>query len=64
LPEREQVATGDPKVVQVRLVIEEKLMEVGPNGAEIRAMTFNGSVPGPIIVVHEGDYVELILVNP
>jgi nitrite reductase (NO-forming) len=28
------------------------------------AFTFNGSVPGPIIVVHEGDYVELTLVNP
>ena len=28
------------------------------------AFTFNGSVPGPIIVVHVGDYVELTLVNP
>ena len=27
-------------------------------------MTYNGSVPGPMIVVHEGDYVELTLVNP
>ena len=39
-------------------------MDVGPNGATIQAMTFEGSVPGPIIVVHEGDYVELTLVNP
>ncbi len=64
LPDHEQIATGDPKVVQVRMVIEEKLMDVGPNGATIQAMTFEGSVPGPIIVVHEGDYVELTLVNP
>ena len=64
LPDHEQTATGDPKVVQVRMVIEEKLMEVGPNGATIHAMTFNGSVPGPMIVVHENDYVELTLVNP
>jgi len=64
LPEHEQTASGDPKVVQVRMVIEEKLMDVGPNGATIQAMTFEGSVPGPIIVVHEGDYVELTLVNP
>ena len=27
-------------------------------------MTFNGSMPGPMMVVHEGDYVELTLVNP
>ena len=64
LPDHEQTASRDPKVVQVRMVIEEKLMDVGPNGATIQAMTFEGSVPGPIIVVHEGDYVELTLVNP
>ena len=64
LPDHEQIATGDPKVVQVRMVIEEKLMEVGPNGATIQAMTFQGSVPGPMIVVHQNDYVELTLVNP
>lgn len=64
LPDHEQTAAGAPKVVQVRMVIEEKLMEVGPNGATIHAMTFHGSVPGPIIVVHENDYVELTLVNP
>src|SRR3546814_19950315 len=27
-------------------------------------MTFNGSMPGPTMVVHEGDYVEITLVNP
>jgi nitrite reductase (NO-forming) len=27
-------------------------------------MTFDGSVPGPMMVVHEGDYVELTLINP
>ena len=27
-------------------------------------MTFNGSIPGPMMVVHEGDYVELTLINP
>ena len=27
-------------------------------------MTYNGSIPGPLMVVHEGDYVELTLVNP
>jgi len=64
LPAHEQVAIGPPKVVQVRMVIEEKLMKISPDGATIWAMTFNGSVPGPIIVVHQDDYVELTLVNP
>ena len=64
LPVHEQVATGEPKIVQIRMVIEEKLIEVDQNGAKIWAMTFNGSVPGPIIVVHQDDYVELTLVNP
>ena len=63
LPEHEQVNTGEPRVVEVRMVVEEKEIEVAP-GAFMWAYTFNGSVPGPIIVVHEGDYVELTLVNP
>ena len=64
LPEHEQVAAGGPRVVQVRLVIEEKSMVIDEDGTVIQAMTFNGSVPGPMIVVHEGDYVEVTLVNP
>lgn len=64
LPAHEQVATGDPKVVEVRLEVVEKLIEVEPGGAKIWALTFNGSVPAPIIVVHQNDYVELTLVNP
>lgn len=63
LPEHEQVASGDPVVVDVRLVIEEKLMEIAP-GVKTWALTFNGTVPGPLIVVHQNDYVQLTLVNP
>ena len=62
-PEREQVYDGEPRVVEVRMEIEEKEIEVAP-GVFMWAFTFNGSVPGPMIVVHEGDYVELTLVNP
>ena len=64
LPVHQQVADGDPKIVEVRMVIEEKLTEIAPDGTKIWALTFNGSVPGPIIVVHQDDYVELTLVNP
>ena len=51
LPEHNQDYIGVPRVVQVRMVIEEKEIEVAP-GAFVWAFTFNGSVPGPIIVVH------------
>lgn len=64
LPKHDQIAKGGPKVVEVRFVIEEKKMVLDDDGAEIWALTFNGSVPGPMIVVHENDYVELTLVNP
>jgi nitrite reductase (NO-forming) len=63
LPDHEQIASTGPKIVEVTLDIEEKKMEVDADGTEVWAFTYNGSVPGPIIVVHEGDYVELTLRN-
>ncbi len=63
LPQHEQRTPGAPRVVQVEMVIKEQEIEVAP-GVFTWAFTFEGSVPGPIIVVHEGDYVELTLVNP
>lgn len=63
VPQHDQVAKGGPKVVQVTLETIEKEIEVAP-GVKVQAMTFNGSVPGPLIIVHEGDYVELTLKNP
>ncbi|TIX57530.1 MAG: nitrite reductase, copper-containing, partial [Mesorhizobium sp.] len=33
-------------------------------GTTLNAMTYNGSVPGPLMVVHQDDYVELTLINP
>ncbi len=63
VPEHEQVVSGPPRVIQIKMVIEEKQIELEP-GASVWAFTFNGSVPGPLIVVHQDDYVELTLVNP
>nr|WP_306431191.1 copper-containing nitrite reductase [Rhizobium sp. L1K21] len=64
-PEHEQIATGGPKIIEVTMDIEEKLMVVDEDtGASIWALTYNGSVPGPLIIAHEGDYVELTLRNP
>ena len=56
LPEHEQIAAGGPKIVEVILTIEEKKMAIDGDGTEVWAFAYNGSVPGPIIVVHEGDY--------
>ncbi|MGF7231235.1 copper-containing nitrite reductase [Arachidicoccus sp.] len=63
LPKFDQVDKDGPKIVQVTLTAMEKKMEVAP-GDSIWAMTFNGTVPGPMIVVHQGDFVELTLKNP
>ncbi len=63
-PIHDQVATGGPKVVEIRMVVEEKIMVIDDDDSEIWALTFNGSVPGPLVIVHEGDYVELTLTNP
>lgn len=64
LPEHDQVAKGGPKVIEVRMVIEEKKMIIDDKGTEVWAFTYEGSVPGPMIVAHVGDYVEVTLVNP
>ncbi|WP_161864155.1 MULTISPECIES: copper-containing nitrite reductase [Pseudomonas] len=60
----EQATSSKPKVVQFRMTIEEKKMVIDGQGTTLQAMTFDGSMPGPTMVVHEGDYVELTLVNP
>lgn len=64
LPMHEQTASATPRIIEVELIIEEKLLTVDKGGAKVWAMTFNGSVPGPMIVCHENDYIELTLKNP
>ncbi len=64
VPEHEQVATGGPKIVEVELVAHEGKRVIDDDGTEIDALMFNGSIPGPLIICHEGDYVELTLKNP
>ena len=61
--EHEQVATIGPQVVEFEMNIIEKQIVIDDLGTTFQAMTFNGTVPGPLMVVHEGDYVELTLRN-
>ncbi|KAA9037999.1 nitrite reductase, copper-containing [Ginsengibacter hankyongi] len=63
LPKFDQVENGGPKVILVTFTVEEKKIEVAPNDS-IWAFTYNGTVPGPMIVAHQGDFVELTLKNP
>jgi nitrite reductase (NO-forming) len=60
----EQATKEGPKIVEFKLIIQEKEIVIDDAGTKFQAMTFNGSMPGPMMVVHEGDYMELTLVNP
>ena len=61
--EHEQVAPGEPRIVEFEMPIIEKEIQVADD-AWLQGMTFNGSIPGPLMVVHQDDYVELTLINP
>ena len=63
VPEHEQVASTGPVIVEVEMTITEKKIQIDDDGATIWAFAFEGSVPGPLIVCHQGDYVELTLRN-
>ena len=60
----EQVAKSGPKVIEFTLTAVEKPVVIDEAGTTIPGLTYNGSIPGPLMVVHEGDYAEVTLVNP
>ncbi|MCF6272756.1 MAG: copper-containing nitrite reductase [Rhodobacteraceae bacterium] len=60
-PDHEQVATGGPKIIEVEMTIIEKKVEIDHDGTTIWAFTYDGTVPGPLIICHQGDYIELTL---
>lgn len=62
--EHEQATKIGPSIIEFEMTIIEKEMEIDDDGTMIQGMTFDGSIPGPLMVVHEGDYVELTLINP
>jgi nitrite reductase (NO-forming) len=59
----EQVATGGPAIYEFSMTVREKPMVIDQDGTTIQGMTYDGTVPGPMMVVHEGDYVELTLAS-
>lgn len=62
LPVHDQVASGPPRVVNIRMEIIEREVEIAP-GVFVWQMAFNNSVPGPVPVVFQWDWVNLTLVN-
>jgi nitrite reductase (NO-forming) len=64
LPAHSQVAKGGPVIIDVALHVVEKNWTLNGDGDQISGLTYNGSNPGPIIVGHVGDYVQLTLTNP
>ena len=62
LPPHEQVAGGPPRIVNIRLEVVEREFEIAP-GVFVWQMAFNNSVPGPVPVVFQWDWVNLTLVN-
>ena len=48
----EQATKSGPKIIEFTLTIVEKPMVIDDQGTTIPAMTFNGSIPGPLMVVH------------
>jgi nitrite reductase (NO-forming) len=63
LPEHSQVATTGPRIIEVEMIVQEKLVKIDDDGdgATIWVFAYEGFVPGPMIVCHQGDYVELTL---
>jgi nitrite reductase (NO-forming) len=60
----EQATREGPKIIEFKLTVQEKEVVIDEAGTRMWAMTYNGSMPGPMMVLHEGDYMELTLVNP
>ncbi len=64
LPIHSEIAKSGPVIIDVTLTAIEKNWVINDaTGTQISGMTYNGSTPGPIIVGHVGDYLQLTLKN-
>ncbi len=62
-PHQQAIHRG-PEVVEFEMSVQEKPFVIDDQGTTVQAMTFNGSIPGPMMVVHQDDYLQLTLRNP
>lgn len=59
----ESIGAREATTVEVALTLQEVIGELGPK-LKTPVWTFNGTVPGPLIRVRQGDTVALTLTNP
>jgi len=59
----EPIKRTEPTTVKLELTVEEVVSELA-DGTTYSFWTFNGTVPGPMLRVMEGDTIELTLNNP
>jgi nitrite reductase (NO-forming) len=65
--EEQQTTTGNIK--RVTMIADETEVQIAPDnplhpgGVTYRAMTFNGTVPGPVISVDQGQTIEFTMIN-
>ncbi|MCY4593384.1 MAG: hypothetical protein OXC19_01125, partial [Bryobacterales bacterium] len=52
VPEHERISTGGPLIVEFEIDAREVKKVVNGSGTEIHARTFNGTIPGALIVRH------------
>ena len=52
------------KTVHVKMVAKETTVEIDNKGTKYPAWTFDGSIPGKVVRVTEGDVIDFELVNP
>jgi nitrite reductase (NO-forming) len=68
-PEGLEKPAPEPTMHKVTLVADENIVQVAPDndlhpgGIRYYAMTFNGTIPGPLITANRGDTIEITLVN-
>lgn len=60
----EQATSAPPRVVEFEMTVVEKEIVIDDAGTKMHAMTYDGWIPGPMMIVHEGDYLQLTLINP
>ena len=66
---QEQENTGGGNIKKVTLIASEEDVQISPDnalhpgGVMYRAMVFNGTTPGPVISVDQGDTIEFTLTN-
>ncbi len=60
----EQATSARPRVIEFKMTVVEKEIVVDDAGTKMQAMTYDGWIPGPMMIVHVDDYLQLTLINP